>query len=394
MGKNHYWLQFVISVLGTAIGVALTFGLNGMLEKRKQNQAQRLTAIMVIHDIDNTIDQLKSMKEREDRRSKLLEYATEHMGHLDKVPYDTLSKIINNLLNDGSDFRFDNSKEKIFNSDLDTWQNLGNMKFIDNVQTFFYDRQSFQEALNHDDLWYKPIQQDEYMQLFMGVGWITEVEFIKLAYPFLEKKLHDKRVAYYIDVADFRITHLNQIIDYWTTLNEENKFLMGISDLELDDYINSIDKGGIAVTKHNISGEWKRTFNDDDCELFTFNADRTFSSRTIQSTSGHWELWRGKFITRVEYSGTWVLKGDSLFLKTDPLSYEIEIDDIGLVPDEGQQDTLKSWIKSYRERGVKEYRETPAEKLMVSVKARMDSSKDKMEWTDSDGEAHYLKRQR
>ena len=114
MRKNHYWLQFAISVLGTAIGVALTFGLNGLLDKRKQAQAQRLTAIMVIHDIDNTIDELKGMKEREEERSKLLEYASEHLGQLDKVPYDTLTRLINNLLNDNSDFRFDDSKEKIF----------------------------------------------------------------------------------------------------------------------------------------------------------------------------------------------------------------------------------------------------------------------------------------
>lgn len=393
MEKNHFWLQFVISVLGTAIGVALTFGINGMLENHKKEQAQRLTAIMVIHDIDNTIDDLKNMKEREDRYGKLLEYATERIGHLDEVPYDTLTSIINILLDNDSDFRFDTSKEKIFNSDLDTWQNLGNMKFIDNVQTFFYDRQTFQEELNHANLWYKPIPQDEYMQLFMGAGWLTEEQYRDLAYPFLEEKLHDKRVAYYIDVADFRITSLNQNIDYWTILNEENKFLMGITDRELEAYVNSMDINGLAVKKRQLYGSWESTLKDDYWTYYTFNADRTFSSRIIQTTSGRWELWRGTMKTQIDYAGTWEVKRDSLFLKTDPQSYAIDIDGSGLVPEEGRQDTLKAWINSYRELGLKEYGELPADKLTVSFKARLDASRDKMEWTDPDGEVRYLKRQ-
>ena len=316
MKTNNYWLQFVISVLGTAIGVALTFGLNGRLESRKQAQAQRLTAIMVIHDIDNTIDELKRMKKLEEDRCKLLEYATDHKGHLDKVPYDTLKSIINNLLNNNSEYRFDNSKEKIFNSDLDTWQNLGNMKFIDNVQSFFYDRQLVQEELNQAEFWYRPIPQDEYMQLFMGVGWLTQESYCALAYPFLEKKLHDKRVKYFIDVADFRVDYLKQMIDAWTTQNDENKFLMGITDQELEDYVNSMDINGLAVTKRNLSGSWESTLNDEDCKSYTFNADRTFSStKVMQSTSGRWQQWRGKFTVQVDCSGTWEMKEDSLFLK-------------------------------------------------------------------------------
>ena len=394
MKKNQYWLQFVIGVLGTAIGVALTFGLNGMMESRKQERAQRLTAIMVIHDIDNTIDELKGMKESEEKSCKLLEYATEHKGHFDKVPFDTLISIINTLLTRRSEFRFENSKEKIFNSDLDTWQNLGNMKFIDNVQSFFYDRQTFQEELNHADLWRKPIPQDEYMQLFMGAGWFTEKEFQKLVYPFLEKKLLDKRVAYYIDIADYRVSKLNQSIDNWTTLNEENKFLMGITDQELADYVNSIDVNGLPVTKRNLSGSWESTLKDDVCTFYTFNSDKTFSSRVTQSSGGRWMYWRGKVKALYNSSGTWEMKGDSLFLKTDPQSLNIEIDDSGLIAEDGQQDSLKAWINSFRENELKEYSELPEEKYTASFKARLDASGDKMEWTDPDGDVQYLKRTR
>ena len=48
--KKIDWQEFFISVIGTAIGIAITFIVDGMLERRNKAQAQRLTAIMVIHD--------------------------------------------------------------------------------------------------------------------------------------------------------------------------------------------------------------------------------------------------------------------------------------------------------------------------------------------------------
>ena len=91
---------------------------------------------------------------------------------------------------------------------------------------------------------------------------------------------------------------------------------------------------------------------------------------------------------------TWELKGDSLFLRIDPQSYEINIDDSCLILEEGGQDSLKVWINEYRDKTLKQCSEAPAEKLSVSFKARLDSSRDKMEWTGSDKTVRYLKRQR
>ena len=124
------WHQFFITVIGTAIGVALTFVVSGMLEHRKKEQARRLTAIMVIHDIDNTINVLKDLKGREEQEGELLRSALKQRDQLEEMPSDTLNKVLNILADSQSDFSFDTSKEKIFNSDLDTWQNLGNMAFL------------------------------------------------------------------------------------------------------------------------------------------------------------------------------------------------------------------------------------------------------------------------
>ncbi|MBR3527981.1 MAG: hypothetical protein IKN88_09460, partial [Bacteroidales bacterium] len=87
------WERFLITVIGTAIGVALTFIVNGSVARHNKAQAQRLTAIMVIHDIDHSIDIVKKMKEEEERNGELLRFALKQRDHLEGMPFDTLASI-------------------------------------------------------------------------------------------------------------------------------------------------------------------------------------------------------------------------------------------------------------------------------------------------------------
>lgn len=387
------WQQFLITVLGTAIGVALTFVVNGMIDRRNKEKAQRLTAIMVIHDIDESLAILKEMVEPEEESGKLLQYALERRDHLEKMPYDSLTRIVYSMMEPSSPFRFDTSKEKVFNSDLDTWQNLENMKFIDNVQSFFYDRQEFEEWYNGDELWRKPLSREEYLQSFMGQGWMTQERACEILRAYLKEKLYDKRVIYYIDIASYRSQALKRKIDEWTDLNEENKFIMGISDRELEEYMNSMVVEGERVTKQYLTGNWTLRLEENSYCDYSFHSDNSFSIEMVQSTSGNWENWSGTFITRSTFSGMWEMKGDSLIMKPGPRTVdevEVEVDVSGLVPAEGKRDSLDSWLIKTRQltlEGCREFSET-----RHAFHSRLDSSHDKMRWIDSDGDVHYLKR--
>ncbi|MCR5709296.1 MAG: hypothetical protein K6G79_02310 [Bacteroidales bacterium] len=220
--RKFDWERFLITVMGTAIGVALTFVVNGRVARHNKEQAQRLTAIMVIHDIDNTIDLLKDWKKEEEKQDDLLRFALEQRDRLEGLSSDTLNTILEYLKAINIDFRFDTSKEKIFNSDLDTWQNLGNMAFLDNVQDFYHARQSFQDGVNHSTMWTGPIPDEDYMQFVMGTGWVTEEEFAAALRPFLKEKLYETQVVYYINISGTRVTSLGQWIDHWTRMNNEN----------------------------------------------------------------------------------------------------------------------------------------------------------------------------
>jgi hypothetical protein len=392
--RNFAWEQFLITVMGTAIGIALTFVVSGILERRNKAQAQRLTAIMVIHDIDNSIDIVKDMKEEEERNGELLRFALKQREHLEEMPFDTLTSVLSILTDSRSDFSFDASKEKIFNSDLDTWQNLDNMAFLDNVQSFYHFRQGFQDIVNQQTKWKKPISNEEYMQLIMGNGWVTKEEFAAVLLPFLKERLHENRVVYYINVSSQRLDYLVQVFDYWTGLNDENKFLMGITDQELEDYVNNINKKGIPLTRSKLLGHWVLTVGEQTNE-YDFHANHVYDfSVDYASSFKQMQFFSGRLKMTLSYRGKWAFKGDSLVLTPDFNTADMIVDPSGLVPEENMQDSLDAWVNWYRKQSIENIKEMADKREKHTIKARLDSSKDKMEWTESDGTVRYLKRKK
>lgn len=392
--KKIDWQQFFITVIGTAIGVALTFVVSGILERRNKAQAQRLTAIMVIHDIDNTVNIFQSWKDNEEKGKALLMYALEHKDQKEAIPSDTLMNVLNLLVRSKTEYHFDTSKEQIFNSDADTWQNLENMKFIDNVQEFFYERQRFLEIANNAEWFREPIPDEEFMQVIMNSGWVTEEEYFTELWAFLRDKLQDKRVAYYINVSHARVEALTQYIDKFTLLNEENKFIMGITDQELEDYVNSLHNNGIALTKGDLPGRWLFASRDQNME-YTFHSDNTYTySNAKNSSYVKTPYWSGVYTVKVTYKGTWALQRDSLVLTPDYTSSDVLLDPSGIVVEKDGEKNLADWLNQYQETTLNYFREEDDKEYQYAIKARLDSSRDKMEWTEADGTVRYLKRKR
>ena len=282
--RKSWWIQFFISVIGTAIGVGLTFAVSDKIENHKKEQAQRITAMMVIHDIDETIDQLKLIKETYEQQYDATLFTLGRLDQLDSVSNDTLALVVGFIIRDDQDFRFDMSKEKIFNSSPDTWQNLGSMKFIDNVQSFYFERQSFQEMLNKSVIWCRPVPTSELEIIHVNDDTLSLDQYMDKYYgllrEFLKVKLNDSHVQYYLTYSAWRISQIVELVDEWTRINNENKFLMSITDDELAEYVNSINNTGIEVTEKNLTGKWVASSIDDNTSEWEFRKDHTYISET------------------------------------------------------------------------------------------------------------------
>ena len=386
------WKTFLVSVLGTAIGVALTFSLNGLRESRQKAQAQRLTAIMVIHDIDNTIDVMKEIRDAEQKLNDYSKFTLEHIDRLETVPNDTLYNLAYMISRPDAPFHFDTSKEKIFHSSLDSWQNLGDVKFMDNVQSFYYQRQGFQVFLDKAPQWLEPITDQFLYKLSVKYGITDNDKFFQKLREYLKKKLRDEDVMAFLLLSDQRIQSLNEYIDSWTRLNDENKFQMGISDAEMENYINSMKEVGKPVKERDLPGDWAYTLEDDNTREYVFKKDHCFTMTRSASQLWYATYWSGKFKYSMILGGTWSMEGDSLVLVHNPENYDLKLDTGELIPYKGKEDTLARWASSYREEVMKEHKEHLEQAPRDAMKARMDPSGDKMEWTSSSGKTVYLKR--
>ena len=307
------------------------------------------------------------------------------------VPYDTLTYILQRLTKSDVVFRFDTSKEMMFNSSLDSWHNLGDVKFMDNVQSFYFSRQALQSLFDSSPVWTEPLEEDINYKLFADVGRVSHEEYIKRISSYLSDKLKEKEVRVFVELSDQRIVALNRYIDSWSKMNDENKFLMGITDTEMDDYISSMKENGKPVKAKDLTGTWEYFLEGDNSAEYEFRKDREFVLTDHSSQIWHAQYWSGKFKSKLTISGTWSLQGDSLYMYQDPASVVVELDVSELVAVKGKEDSLATWARNYEEE-VRQYQSKELEtKGKLAFGARLDPSRDKMKWTRS-GKVFYVKR--
>ena len=399
-------MQFLISVVGTAIGVGLTFAVSNKIENRKKEQAQRLTAMMVIHDIDVSIERVKSTKDNMEEQYNAVIYAMSHLDQIDDLPQDTLILALTYIVSDEKGYSFDMSKEKIFNSSPDTWQNLGSMKFIDNVQSFYFNRQSFIDTYDNSIYWQRPVMTRELEQINILDESLSVEQYQKLYFArlrqFLKEKLAETNVQNYIAYAALRLQGIDDMIGRWIRLNNENKFLMSITDEELEDYVNSINRTGVAIKDENLIGTWKVSSSDDITEEWEFKEDHTYTVSGNQLRNANMPFARGKIKISFTTDGTWAIEGDSLIQVMDWDKYNPVIDGSGMKALQGRQEMLDNFMNEY-EKSLTDYiSNNSGRKDRNAYGACMDASGDKIELkkmkTDEKGkmdvEIQYLKRKK
>lgn len=86
--------SFLASILGTTLSIGLTFGTTALINTHKKKTAQKQTAMLVIHDINNTIETLEYTKEQHEKSYEAVQYFLEHMDCPEAADQDRLSEAI------------------------------------------------------------------------------------------------------------------------------------------------------------------------------------------------------------------------------------------------------------------------------------------------------------
>ncbi|MBQ9397008.1 MAG: hypothetical protein IJU08_00755, partial [Bacteroidales bacterium] len=222
---NDWWRQFLTGVMGTAIGVGLTFAVSNMVDNHNKAQVRRQTATMVVYDIDEMIREMKQDLQWEKTLYPVAMSLVSHPEKLDVVSIDSVKQAVAYLLEDVTSIPdwANDTKEKAFTGGMDAWQNLENTRFYDNVQKCYLRRADLFRTVQKDLVFRRPISEALFDQFVAGIsiddlsddGSLSEESLRKLVKQMCDKP---ETVRY---LREYRLRNMvyNELIDELTRLN-------------------------------------------------------------------------------------------------------------------------------------------------------------------------------
>ena len=145
---NGFWKDIVVAIIATTISIVLTFGTASLVNRNNQKKERRLTALMVMSNIETVA---RDLEETENEMATIDSVAT----WLLRLRIDDVVKLGNAPFNEPIAVVFgvpimhhDKTAETIFSSNIDTWKNMGNYNFIDNVGKCFSQMNWIEEYYN------------------------------------------------------------------------------------------------------------------------------------------------------------------------------------------------------------------------------------------------------
>ena len=147
--KKPTWLKdLLVAFAATTLSIILTFGTTAVVNRIKQKQERKLTALMVMSSIEQFARQLEEIEKDTAHRDSIATWLLS-IPIEDVVKYD--ERLFFNALHEAIDLSavtYDRTAETIFSSNIGTWKNMGNFKFINSVGNCFSEMSLIEEHYN------------------------------------------------------------------------------------------------------------------------------------------------------------------------------------------------------------------------------------------------------
>jgi len=219
---RSWWKDFVVAILATTVSIVLTFGTSKLIEHNNQKKERRLTALMVMSSIESfarSIDESAEVWDRLDSVAVwLLRLPIEEVERLGEEPFqDAINEVFQAPI-----IRHDQTAETIFSSNIDTWKNMGNFQFVDNVGACFSQMNWIEGKINEEAVEYTSHQA----RIFNHFS----------EYPgktFTEKLLRDDLARKQLQMPNAFKAWLAYCSDNLRRMNRKNMKLIGIPEEEV-----------------------------------------------------------------------------------------------------------------------------------------------------------------
>ena len=229
--RNNFLNQMGAIVLGTTISLIVTIVAAQILERHHRAKDRRLSALMVMSNIESYARILESAHEYMERADTVSAWLLNlPLNKVDSLDQDSLLSLMDELMYIPL-IIYDKTTEGIFSDDIETWKNMGNFLFIDNVGKCFSDMRTiekewtaFSEEMDEarDAVLYHPEQ-------YPGNSWCSKYLNDKVFRQLL-RDFHNRRCWIYNQIEKIR---------YYNYLNMA---AIGITEQELYDFIEMREK--------------------------------------------------------------------------------------------------------------------------------------------------------
>lgn len=234
--KKAFWSSLLMTFLATTISIVLTFGTAKLLDHRERVKDRKLSALMVMSNIETFANKLEIFANDMERRDTIGAWIlSKPAEYFDSIPEVELQRPVNRLVALNL-LSHDKTAESIFSDNIDTWKNMGNFQFIDNVGQCFSMMNEIERYWND---WVFEVEEDS-----------KEV----VAHPdqFKGENMYSKQIGYSALRSKIaRIHRWSGWLRYAAATirysNEKNMALIGISKKELDEFTELRNKD-IAIS--------------------------------------------------------------------------------------------------------------------------------------------------
>ena len=207
--------------LATTLSIILTFGTTGLVEKCQRAKDRKMSAMMVMSNIENFSRTAEEMSQRIARCDSIGAWMLSlPKDSLDLIQPEDVQDLLLEVMTLVDPLTHDKTAENIFSNSIETWKNMGNFQFIDNVGKCFSEMNANEANWNQWVNEYEATISDVISQMKPG-----EHSFTKLLN---DNSFRQKLVDFHVRKA--WLEYIAASIRY---LNNKNSQLIGIDEKEV-----------------------------------------------------------------------------------------------------------------------------------------------------------------
>lgn len=270
-GKS-FWSQIGMIIIGTTISLVLTIVAAQLLERHQRAKDRKLSALMVMASIDKFAnDQLESLAKMERADSVCTWLLSVPEDELEMLSELELGTLMNRALY-GYQIIYDRAAENVFSSTLETWKNMGNFQFINNVEKCFDYMRSIADEWNR---W-----SDEEEALENTIRGNPDIYPGKYK---CSKLLRNPTMREAMELKHNKICYMRYNANYLLYMNKKNMEVIGISREELDKFIEESQREiVIEDAKPNADDFYTSYLEPDSITTVAFFKNRLDSIKAAQ----------------------------------------------------------------------------------------------------------------